>query len=47
VIPRDLTLSSLADRPEIPTSIVWKSTNDTPVLHTVVQAAERHVADRP
>jgi DNA-binding transcriptional LysR family regulator len=34
-------------RTRIPTSIVWKSTNDTPVLDTVVQAAERHVADRP
>jgi hypothetical protein len=34
--PRNLTLRPLADGPEIATSLVWKATNDTPALRTVV-----------
>jgi DNA-binding transcriptional LysR family regulator len=45
--PRHLTLSPLADGPEIPTSVVWKATNDTPALRTVLRAAERHVVEPP
>ena len=44
--PRNLTLIPLAEGPQVPTSLVWKSSNDTPALRTVIAAAERHLAKR-
>ena len=28
---------------DVPTSLVWKSANDTPALRTVIRAVERHL----
>ena len=38
-----LTQLPLADVPDIPTSLVWKAGTETPALHTVIRAAERHL----
>jgi DNA-binding transcriptional LysR family regulator len=44
--PRNLTLVPLDGGPDVPTSVVWKSTNHTPALVTVIRAVERHLVDR-
>ena len=44
--PRNLTLIPLAEETDITTSLVWKTSNDTPALRTVITAAERHLVDR-
>ena len=41
--PRTLSLVPLAEGADVPTSLVWKTANDTPALHTVVRAVERHL----
>ena len=41
--PRQLALVPLAEGADVPTSLVWKPTNDTPALRTVIRAAERHL----
>ena len=41
--PRTLTLVPLAEGAAVPTSLVWKTANDTPALRTVLRAAERHL----
>ena len=46
VTPRRLTHIPLADGPDILTSMVWKAGGETPALHTVIRAAERHLLNR-
>ena len=46
VTPRRLTHIPLAYGPDILTSIVWKAGGETPALHTVIRAAERHLLNR-
>ena len=41
--PRRLALVPLAEGADVPTSLVWKTSNDTPALRTVIRAAERHL----
>ena len=41
--PRTLTLVPLEEGAAVPTSLVWKTANDTPALRTVLRAAERHL----
>jgi DNA-binding transcriptional LysR family regulator len=41
--PRTLRLVPLAEGAAVPISLVWKTTNDTPALRTVLRAAERHL----
>jgi DNA-binding transcriptional LysR family regulator len=41
--PRTLTLVPLAEGADVPTSLVWKTVNDTPALRTVIRAVERHL----
>lgn len=43
--PRDLALVPLAGETDITTSLVWKSSNDTPALRTVIGAARRHLVE--
>ena len=45
--PRPLSLVPLAEAADVSTSLVWKATNDTPALRTVIQAAEHHLAPTP
>ena len=44
--PRNLALVPLAEEADITTSLVWKTTNDTPALRTVIRAAEHHLVDQ-
>jgi DNA-binding transcriptional LysR family regulator len=43
--PRNLGLVPLAGETEVTTSLVWKTSNDTPALRTVIKAAQRHLVD--
>ncbi len=44
--PRNLALIPLAGEADVTTSLVWKTSNDTPALRTVINAAERYLVDR-
>jgi DNA-binding transcriptional LysR family regulator len=44
--PRNLTLVPLDGGPDVPTSVIWKATNHTPAVGTVIRAVERHLVDR-
>ena len=44
--PRNLALIPVAGEADVTTSLVWKTSNDTPALRTVINAAERYLVDR-
>ena len=41
--PRQLTLVPLAEGADVPTSLVWKASNDTPALRIVIRAVAHHL----
>ncbi len=45
LVPRNMTLRPLEGDRATPTSAVWKQTNETPALRTVLAAIEEHLAD--
>jgi len=45
VVPQAMVLRPLDDAPETPIHAVWKQTNETPALRTVLAAVDRHLRD--
>jgi DNA-binding transcriptional LysR family regulator len=44
--PRPLSQIPLAEGSDVITSLVWRSSNETPALRTVIDAVERHLVQR-
>lgn len=44
--PQHLALVPLAEGPDVATSMIWKSSNETPALRTVIRAVSRQMVNR-
>ncbi len=44
--PRHLQMIPLAEGSDVTTSLVWKTSNETPALRTVIAAVEQHLMEQ-